>query len=182
MSPPLFFFFFFFFNDTATTEIYTLSLHDALPISAKRAAVQINNSRQLADGRRACVRDAAQKPKHGDFQARGHKRLIVDLGHGERRLSQAGAKTWFMFHIKGIYPHSAKVKYWSVTSPLRSAFRSPQWSATIATAIPRATSFCPCWAMASRQAIPCDHVAIKCRAQFCRPTLRIEVDPAQPVT
>src|SRR5437588_11101002 len=28
---PLFFFFFF-FNDTATTEIYTLSLHDALPI------------------------------------------------------------------------------------------------------------------------------------------------------
>src|SRR5258708_37640267 len=28
-------FFFFFFNDTATTEIYTLSLHDALPISLK---------------------------------------------------------------------------------------------------------------------------------------------------
>src|SRR5471032_2701476 len=31
------FLFFFFFNDTATTEIYTLSLHDALPISAGRA-------------------------------------------------------------------------------------------------------------------------------------------------
>src|SRR5947208_16804923 len=30
LSPSLFFFF---FNDTATTEIYTLSLHDALPIS-----------------------------------------------------------------------------------------------------------------------------------------------------
>src|SRR2546429_9732956 len=30
-------FFFFFFNDTATTEIYTLSLHDALPISELRA-------------------------------------------------------------------------------------------------------------------------------------------------
>src|SRR5258706_16095138 len=30
MTQPLFFFF---FNDTATTEIYTLSLHDALPIS-----------------------------------------------------------------------------------------------------------------------------------------------------
>ena len=28
---------FFFFNDTATTEIYTLSLHDALPISLIRA-------------------------------------------------------------------------------------------------------------------------------------------------
>src|ERR1022692_1587782 len=30
----LYFSFFFFFNDTATTEIYTLSLHDALPISS----------------------------------------------------------------------------------------------------------------------------------------------------
>src|SRR5256885_7205087 len=30
-------FFFFFFNDTATTEIYTLSLHDALPISLATA-------------------------------------------------------------------------------------------------------------------------------------------------
>src|SRR2546426_7138354 len=31
---------FFFFNDTATTEIYTLSLHDALPISEEEAAVR----------------------------------------------------------------------------------------------------------------------------------------------
>src|SRR5258708_20227922 len=30
---PAWLFFLFFFNDTATTEIYTLSLHDALPIS-----------------------------------------------------------------------------------------------------------------------------------------------------
>src|SRR5258707_12056646 len=35
--PPLLFFFF--FNDTATTEIYTLSLHDALPISHQGALV-----------------------------------------------------------------------------------------------------------------------------------------------
>src|SRR5436190_3891815 len=31
-----YFFFLFFFNDTATTEIYTLSLHDALPISSRK--------------------------------------------------------------------------------------------------------------------------------------------------
>src|SRR5258705_4773804 len=31
------FLFFFFFNDTATTEIYTLSLHDALPILSRRS-------------------------------------------------------------------------------------------------------------------------------------------------
>src|SRR5712672_3966886 len=34
------FFFFFFFNDTATTEIYTLSLHDALPIPPLPVAAQ----------------------------------------------------------------------------------------------------------------------------------------------
>src|SRR5256885_11559719 len=33
MSSPFKIYLFFFFNDTATTEIYTLSLHDALPIS-----------------------------------------------------------------------------------------------------------------------------------------------------
>src|SRR5258708_22629409 len=32
--------FFFFFNDTATTEIYPLSLHDALPISDARSRLQ----------------------------------------------------------------------------------------------------------------------------------------------
>src|SRR5256885_15410681 len=36
--PPLISFFFF-FNDTATTEIYTLSLHDALPISSSFAVI-----------------------------------------------------------------------------------------------------------------------------------------------
>ena len=47
----LFFFFFlfsfFFFNDTATTEIYTLSLHDALPIlsaSLQTMSVTLNPS------------------------------------------------------------------------------------------------------------------------------------------
>src|SRR6187200_303851 len=41
--------FFFFFNDTATTEIYTvsdtLSLHDALPISQKPAEVRMGNGK-----------------------------------------------------------------------------------------------------------------------------------------
>src|SRR5436190_22264280 len=41
---------FFFFNDTATTEIYTLSLHDALPISDQFALVRLagNDRRGLA--------------------------------------------------------------------------------------------------------------------------------------
>src|SRR2546425_3599360 len=44
---------FFFFNDTATTEIYTLSLHDALPIyvqslTSDRAISNWRNGRQLS--------------------------------------------------------------------------------------------------------------------------------------
>src|SRR5574340_1498983 len=40
------FFGFFFFNDTATTEIYTLSLHDALPIYSRDARLDPRASRQ----------------------------------------------------------------------------------------------------------------------------------------
>src|SRR2546430_17384030 len=45
---------FFFFNDTATTEIYTLSLHDALPICRGRAHCICVAG---ADGRRRAPRD-----------------------------------------------------------------------------------------------------------------------------
>src|SRR2546429_3389219 len=53
--------FFFFFNDTATTEIYTLSLHDALPIyrSAGRGGVLLRERRQLPRGDRGAPGDAA---------------------------------------------------------------------------------------------------------------------------
>src|SRR5256885_1424884 len=40
--------FFFFFNDTATTEIYTLSLHDALPISACQGLRQVRPAACMA--------------------------------------------------------------------------------------------------------------------------------------
>src|SRR6266446_10883502 len=43
--------FFFFFNDTATTEIYTLSLHDALPISQPPVDRLTRLRRPLAVGR-----------------------------------------------------------------------------------------------------------------------------------
>jgi len=50
------FFFFFFFNDTATTEIYTLSLHDALPISL------IHNLTTMADW---CAERGVDLAPHG---------------------------------------------------------------------------------------------------------------------
>src|SRR2546430_9185919 len=40
-----FYLFFFFFNDTATTEIYTLSLHDALPISQPLGREHLDDDR-----------------------------------------------------------------------------------------------------------------------------------------
>src|SRR2546430_5002604 len=43
--------FFFFFNDTATTEIYTLSLHDALPISGRDARPHCGRGRGRAGAR-----------------------------------------------------------------------------------------------------------------------------------
>src|SRR5256885_2920559 len=60
---PFPFLFFFFFNDTATTEIYTLSLHDALPIS------------DLLPGRRS---------RRGQHRC-GHGRLHLDSERGPGR-------------------------------------------------------------------------------------------------
>src|SRR6266702_2758551 len=58
--------FFFFFNDTATTEIYTLSLHDALPISNTIAAVKFaplrNNDRASATDAYEQLDEAAPRP------------------------------------------------------------------------------------------------------------------------
>src|SRR5256885_12939858 len=50
-------FFFFFFNDTATTEIYTLSLHDALPIYFYSHGERPQGARHLRADSRALARD-----------------------------------------------------------------------------------------------------------------------------
>src|SRR3712207_6487025 len=73
-------FVFFFFNDTATTEIYTLSLHDALPIlGARRAGVDlvVHKVQQLedvhvADGDPAVERLAGPAIVQSDFAAAAH--------------------------------------------------------------------------------------------------------------
>src|SRR6476620_12637325 len=55
MYDLFFLLFFFFFNDTATTEIYTLSLHDALPIFRVPAACPPPRPR------RGCVRGRSEE-------------------------------------------------------------------------------------------------------------------------
>src|SRR3712207_7343016 len=60
-------FVFFFFNDTATTEIYTLSLHDALPISRLRARAPHRDRERGARGAAAPrgERTVRGAPRHG---------------------------------------------------------------------------------------------------------------------
>src|SRR2546422_10073830 len=65
---------FFFFNDTATTEIYTLSLHDALPISLGQRNAGLS-------GERACPRPAGDGVHHQDAVRAVHRRL--DLVEGD---------------------------------------------------------------------------------------------------
>src|SRR2546430_13656793 len=56
---------FFFFNDTATTEIYTLSLHDALPIYAASAyRRQIAASPDCRPWRRPCHNNHLRSEEH----------------------------------------------------------------------------------------------------------------------
>src|SRR5260370_38816185 len=80
---------FFFFNDTATTEIYTLSLHDALPISSlrlwERPALRPRRTHSPVTGR-----SRAQLWRRWWRTARHVDRLAGNVGAAGR--SEAGAR------------------------------------------------------------------------------------------
>src|SRR3989449_6192041 len=66
---------FFFFNDTATTEIYTLSLHDALPILSDASAATTSSSLSSGSIRR-CARCTS------DWPAQDRKSTRLNSSHG----------------------------------------------------------------------------------------------------
>src|SRR2546429_3683861 len=70
----------FFFNDTATTEIYTLSLHDALPILAAASRQQPHPSRRISAARAHGQADAA-KPSANSTKDRKSTRLNSSHGY-----------------------------------------------------------------------------------------------------
>src|SRR2546430_2616762 len=72
---------FFFFNDTATTEIYPLSLHDALPICDQPARA---HRRDRCVGARPCHHPAGQRIAIHVFGSRRELRGLT-RGHGGRR-------------------------------------------------------------------------------------------------
>src|SRR2546422_3333604 len=93
-----FVFFFFFFNDTATTEIYTLSLHDALPISIAPAPAFASCSMIATHDPRPSVTRSEEHTS--ELQSRLHLvcRLLLEKknggggGSGERLLPLRGGR------------------------------------------------------------------------------------------
>src|SRR3712207_9137822 len=68
---------FFFFNDTATTEIYTLSLHDALPISERRA----RGLSAVSDRPRGTCRPAGRGGPSSGCSGRDRKSTRLNSSH-----------------------------------------------------------------------------------------------------
>src|SRR5438034_6513235 len=72
---------FFFFNDTATTEIYTLSLHDALPISrgSEARAGKTVARREIAGAEAAVGRSETRRSEEHTSELQSHSDLVCRL-------------------------------------------------------------------------------------------------------
>src|SRR2546427_6760695 len=82
LVPHSLFFFFFFFNDTATTEIYTLSLHDALPIcgsSPSRSRSSRLASHCARNGRRTFSRPRRSRSEEHTSELQSQSNLVCRL-------------------------------------------------------------------------------------------------------
>src|SRR2546427_13303240 len=105
-TPPAYLNYFFFFNDTATTEIYTLSLHDALPISMRPVRtptpVGAAGTQPSSGGCTTGCRTASRSEEHtSELQSQSNLvcRLLLEkkkrqtLGHRRRVRSSLVAHT-----------------------------------------------------------------------------------------
>src|SRR3989442_6539324 len=88
--------FFFFFNDTATTEIYTLSLHDALPISPlARPPISKTQTTSAPRARARPIphhdRECRSEEHTSELQSRPHLvcRLLLEKKKKEKESSEA---------------------------------------------------------------------------------------------
>src|SRR3989442_3802283 len=85
----------FFFNDTATTEIYTLSLHDALPICIPRAVTAAADARLHGDR----WRRRRSEEHTSELQSRPHlacRLLLEKKPSASVELVQPVDSTWLM--------------------------------------------------------------------------------------
>src|SRR5260370_28454175 len=90
---------FFFFNDTATTEIYTLSLHDALPIyrqvrqgRADREGIQLRQRHRLPKREQPlCRRNRQSEGSEGVVALEGIVRRVGKVARGRCAMSSVAA-------------------------------------------------------------------------------------------
>src|SRR3712207_9258091 len=80
-------YFFFFFNDTATTEIYTLSLHDALPISQRHRHAKYEDR----PGYHACVHLCSPTFRSG--------RSVRPVGRSEEHTSELQSRQYLVCRL-----------------------------------------------------------------------------------
>src|SRR5436309_12554773 len=85
--------FFFFFTATPTTEIYTLSLHDALPIYFLRQLLQV-----FRTGHGATEPQHVGEPRHGSAFARSHRLHHVGQTRTDRKSTRLNSS-----HVKISY-------------------------------------------------------------------------------
>src|SRR3712207_7285243 len=87
---------FFFFNDTATTEIYTLSLHDALPISELRRG----EAGRAAPAREPALLAAPAAPRHAPVLAGLRRpRALGPLGRSEEHTSELQSRQYIVCRL-----------------------------------------------------------------------------------
>src|SRR5258708_30112686 len=79
-------FYFFFFNDTATTEIYTLSLHDALPIFGYTEEDYLSREPSVK------VEDTMARKQNDDLLIEDELIIVLFTGHGILHLDRKSTR------------------------------------------------------------------------------------------
>src|SRR2546427_8949756 len=107
---PFQLFIFFFFNDTATTEIYTLSLHDALPISCQPGLLGgarqcEGHGAQLLQPGRPCVLQPGRHQDRGDRKSTRLNSSHSQISYAVFCLKKKKKKTE-LEHLSEAYPNS----------------------------------------------------------------------------
>src|SRR3712207_9060863 len=90
---------FFFFNDTATTEIYTLSLHDALPICRRRPDRRGDRLAHLGRPARGRARDRRPDPLRLHVPLRGWGGATGGLLRSEEHTSELQSRQYLVCRL-----------------------------------------------------------------------------------
>src|SRR3989449_9146944 len=128
------FIFFFFFNDTATTEIYTLSLHDALPI-LKRAPVPASSAER-------CMQDTHRTGAVSWSASRRRARVASRTGSAVALAITGNAGGW-----NGAC--SSVTRRWFAAGAMRDEWNAPLTLSGTTRLAPRALHAAPAFATAS---------------------------------